>query len=100
MADHVVDLVAAGVVQVLTLEVQVQAQVGAEVRAECHRRRTAHVVREHVEEFLAERIVRPGVTEGSLDLLARTDQRLRDKTTAVVAEKPERIRFRHLLTLH
>ena len=86
LAEHVVDLVAAGVVEVLALEQQAQAELVGEALAHGDRAGAAGVVAQQAVEAAAELGVGPGVAELALDLLAGADERLGDE---LAAEAPE-----------
>ena len=86
LAEDVVDLVAAGVVEVLPLEEDPAPELGTEPLALGEDRRPAGVVAEQVVELAAERRVGPRLAEGDLELLARGHQRLGDVAAAEPAE--------------
>ncbi len=86
LAEHVVDLVAAGVVEVLPLEQHAAAELGAEAPALGQDRRATGVVAEQVVELGPERRVGPGGRERGLELLARRHERLGDEPAAEPAE--------------
>ena len=95
LSQHVVDLVGAGVVEILPLEQQAQAQLRRQARAIAQRRGTPGVVRQQVVEPLAERFVGPGGAEGPIEFLAGGHQGLGDVAAPEVAEAPFRRRFCH-----
>ena len=86
LAEHIVDLVAAGVVEVLSLEEDAAAEFFAETMAFRQRRRTARVGAQQMIEFIAERGITPGIAEGPVEFLTRGNQGLRDVHAAEVAE--------------
>ena len=90
LAEDVVDLVRAGVVEVLALEQQADAELPAEVVALGEDRRPAGVVAQHGVELGAEHRVGPRLAERRLQLLARRHQRLRDVAAAELAEAAAR----------
>jgi hypothetical protein len=92
LADHVVDLVRARVVEVLTLEDQPQAQLAAEVVALGEDRGAPRVLGVHTRQFGAERRVVPCLVERGLELLTRRHQRLGHEAAAELAEAARHIR--------
>ena len=86
LPDHVVELVRAGVGQVLALEEQLDPQLGGEPLAPGDRRRPTPVVLEGLFELRPEPGVGPRPAEGLLELEARRHQRLGDEATAEPAE--------------
>src|SRR5207248_1478138 len=87
LAEHVVDLVGAGVAEVLALEPDARAAaVLAEPRREVERRRTAGVIREQPGQPSLERAVAPRGDVRLLQLDERRHQRLRHEAPA---EAPE-----------
>ena len=95
LAEDVVDLVRAGVVEVLALEQQAHAELAAEVVALGEDRRPAGVVAQDVVELGAERRVGPRLAERRLQLLARRHERLGHEAPAELAEAPGRRRLAH-----
>ena len=91
LADDVVDLVRAGVVEVLALEDQADAESGAEVVALGQDRRAARVLRVHPRQLGAELGVDPRLVEGRLEFLARRHQRLGHETSAELTESAGRV---------
>ena len=92
LADHVVDLVRAGVVEVFALQVNLRtAQLAAGARGVVDGRRATYVVRQLVVEF-GEKfgvVLVPGV--GVAQLVDGKGQRLADEAAAVAAEMPARV---------
>ena len=86
LAEHVVDLVGAGVGQVLPLEQHPQAQALREPPALGHRRGPAGVAREQRRELGPEPLRGPRLAEGVLQFHQRRDQRLGDEPPPEVAE--------------
>ena len=86
LTEHVVDLVAARVVEVLALEQQADTEVRAEVVAFREDRRAAGVVAQQLVERRAEHGVRPGLAERGLEFHASGYQRLGHETPSEVAE--------------
>ena len=86
LPEHVVDLVRAGVVEVLTLEQHPEAELLAEAVALGEHRRAAGVVAEDVVELGAERRVGPCRAERRLEFLACRDQGLGHEATAELSE--------------
>ena len=86
LAEDVVDLVRAGVVQVLPLEQQPQAQPVPQVAALGEGRRPAGVVAQEGVEVGPEAGVGPGLPERGLQLLAGRDEALGDEAPAELAE--------------
>ena len=84
LAERVVELVRAGVEEVLALEVDPLA--GREALGERERRRPARVRRQQVVELGAEGVVGERLAPAALELVERRDQRLGDVAAAVVAE--------------
>jgi hypothetical protein len=82
LAKRVVDLVRAGVAQVLALE-QDPLPGRREARGLVQRRGPAHVAREQVVELGVEAAVGPRLQPAALELVERGDQRLRHVATAV-----------------
>ena len=94
LAEHVVDLVRAGVVEVLALEEDPRATgvLGQPGRLE-HRRRTAGVVALQPVELVEERVVGADLLVLGGDLLDHRHQRLGDVPSAVDAEVAARVGF-------
>ncbi len=88
LADHVVDLVRAGVRQVLALEEHPHAQPLGEPRALGDRRGAPAVVGQQVVELLVEGGIGPGLLEGLLEIEAGRHQGLGDEPSAEVTEAP------------
>jgi hypothetical protein len=86
LADGVVDLVRAGVVEVLALEVQAPAGDLAEALGEVQRRRAADEVAQQPVELGPEAGVAPRLHPRLLELGQRGHQRLGDVLAAVGAE--------------
>ena len=86
LADHVVDLVRPGVVEVLALEDQPDAELLAEVVALGHDRRTPGVLRVHPGELGAELGVGPGVVERGFEFLACGHEGLGHEPSTELAE--------------
>ena len=86
LPHHIVELVRAGVRQVLSLEEDADAQTLGQARALGNRGRTSSVVAQETVQFGAEGRVRPGVVEPLLQLEAGRHQRLRDEAAAELAE--------------
>ena len=84
LAERVVQLVRAGVEEVLALEVD--ALPGCEALGERERRGAARVRRQQVVELGAEGVVGERLAPAALQLVERRDQRLGDVAAAVVAE--------------
>ena len=84
LAERVVELVRAGVEEVLAL--QVDALARREALRERERRRPARVRRREVPELRVEGVVGERVAPALLQLVERGDQRLRDVAAAVLAE--------------
>ncbi len=95
LPDDVVDLVRAGVVEVLALQQQPQPEPGAEVVALGEDRRPAGVVAQDLVELGTERGIGPRLPERRFQLLARRDQRLGDEAPAELAEPALRARLAH-----
>src|SRR5207302_1929388 len=92
LAEDVVDLVGAGVAEVLALEVDPGAPaVLPEPRRLPERRRAARVVGEEPGEPRLEAPVPPGGRPGPLQLDERAHERLRHEAAAVAAEVPAAI---------
>ena len=88
LADRVVDLVRAGVVQVLALEPDVATDPLRDPLREVERARPADVVAQQVAERLLERRVVARLEPGRLELVERRDERLGHVAAAVGAEPP------------
>ncbi len=86
LAEHVVDLVRAGVVEVLALEQQADAELAPEVVALGEDRRPPGVLVEDVAQVEPERRVGPCIEERFLELEARRHQGLGDEPPAELAE--------------
>ena len=85
LAERVVQLVRAGVEEILPLEVD--PLPGGETLGEGERRRAARVRRQQAVELGAERVVGESLAPAALQLVERRDQRLGDVAAAVVAER-------------
>src|SRR5205085_7429694 len=83
LAESVVELVRAGVKQVLALQVEPLAR--GEALGERERRRPAGVRAAELVQLGAEGFVRPGLVPARLELVERRDQRLGDEAAAVLA---------------
>ncbi len=93
LADGVVDLVRAGVQQVLALEVDARAaELGGQVGGEVQRRRAAGVVGEQLVELAAEAAARGELVVGLRQLGERRHQRLGDVAAAEGPEVAARVR--------
>ena len=88
LAERVVELVRAGVEEILALEVDALAR--REALRERERCRPARVRRQQMVELGAERIVGERLAPAALQLVERRDQRLGDVPPAVVAEVAHR----------
>ena len=86
LAEDVVDLVRAGVVQVFALEQQAQAELLGQAVAFGERRRPAGVVAQQAVELGAELGVAPRRAERALQLAARGDERLGHEPSTEPAE--------------
>ena len=95
LAEHVVDLVRAGVVQVLPLEQQGAAELVGQARGLVEPRRAAGVVAQQAVELGAERRVGPRVAERLVELGAGQHERLGDVAPAELAEAAGRPRVTH-----
>ena len=82
LAERAVDLVRAGVVQVLALQVHVAADLGGEPGRGTERRRPADILLEQSVEFARESCVANGFVECRFELVERGDQRLGDVPSA------------------
>ena len=92
LADGVVDLVRAGVVEVLALEVDLRpAQQLRPALGVVHRARAPDVVLQVVAEFRLERGIAARLLIGGEQFLERVRQRLGDERAAVGAEVPARV---------
>ena len=98
LAEHVVDLVRAGMVELLALEINLGAATRTaggrlstmrrQPLGEIKRRRPADIVREVAIHLLAERRIGLGVGVGLLQFEDQRHQRLGDKAAAINAEMP------------
>ena len=86
LAQHVVDLVAAGVVEVLPLEQQPQAELGREATALVEQRRPAGVGAQQLVQLGPEGGVGPRLAEGLVQRLAGGDERLGHELATEAAE--------------
>ena len=92
LADHVVDLVRAGVVEVFALQIDLRpAQLAAGARGVVDGRGAADVMRQLVLEFGQEVRVMLVLRVGVLQLVDGVGQRLADEAAAVAAEMPARV---------
>ena len=90
LAQHVVDLVRAGVVQVLPLEQQGAAELGRQPLGLVEARRASGVVVQESLELRAERRIGPRLPERLVELGAGQHERLGDVAPAEVAEASRR----------
>ena len=89
LADRVVDLVRAGVVEVLAFQVDLRAaEFAAEPRGVVDGARPAHVVREFGPELGRERRIGLRLRVGLLEFIERVDQGLGDEGAAIGTEMP------------
>ncbi len=95
LAEDVVYLVRAGVVEVLALHHQAQPQPATEVVALGEDRRPAGIGAQGVVEFGAKRRVGPGRGELDLELLARRDQGFGDEATTELTKASTGRRLGH-----
>ena len=95
LAEHVVDLVRPGVVEVLALEQHAHAELLAQAEALGEDRRAAGVVAQDRVELGPEAGVGPGVAEAGLELLACRDQRLGHEAAAELAEPARGVGLGH-----
>ena len=93
LAEHVVDLVRAGVIELLALEIDLgAATMRGQPLGEIERRRAADVMREIAVHFFLERGIGLGLGVGLLQFQDQRHQRLGDKTAAIDAEMPVLVR--------
>jgi hypothetical protein len=93
MAEHVVDLVRAGVVQLLALEIDFgAAEMIGQALGEIERRRPADVIPEVAVHFRLERRIGLGGGVSLLQVEDQRHQRFRHKTPAENAEMPALVR--------
>src|SRR5207249_5878813 len=83
LAERVVELVRAGVEEVLALQVDPLAR--REPLGQCERGGSAAVVTPEAVELVAERVVVLGLAPAGLELVQRGDQRLGDEASTVLA---------------
>ncbi len=95
LTDDVVDLVRAGVRQVLAFEEHPHAQLLGEPRALGDRRGTPAVVGQQVVELPVEGGIGPGLLEGLLEVEAGRHQRLGNEPPTEVTEAPVRTGLAH-----
>ena len=95
LAEHVVDLVRAGVVEVFALHEHADAQLLAQAEALGQHRRAPGVVAQDRVQLVAERGVGPGDAEALVELLAGGDQRLGHEAAAELAEPTGEVWFGH-----
>ena len=93
LAEHVVDLVGAGVGQVLPLQQHPDAEPAGEPVALGHGRGPAGVAGEQAGELGPEVVRRPGPAEGLLQFHERRDERLGDVAAAELTEAAPILRF-------
>src|SRR6266540_3322681 len=86
LAEGVVDLVRAGVVEVLALQVDAVAQPGGQSRGEGQRRRPAHEIAKQRVELTSERRFVPKLAPGGGELVEGRDQHLWDIAPSEPAE--------------
>ena len=86
LPDDVVDLVGAGVVEILALEDQAHAEPAPEVVALGEDRRPTGVLRVHRGQLGAERGIDPCLVEGRFEFLTRRHERLGHEASAELAE--------------
>ena len=91
LPDGVVDLVRAGVAQVLALQVDARAEVSGEALAERQRRRAPDVRAEEVVVLGLEALVGPGLGKGRAEVFEDRDEDFGDEGAAVVAEPAARV---------
>ena len=95
LAEHVVDLVRSGVIEVLALEQHPEPQSLAEPKTFGEHRRTTCIVAQDRVELGSERRVGPRLAESGLQLLARRHQRLGNESSAELAEPARLGRLGH-----
>ena len=95
LAQHVVDLVGSGVVEVLPLEQHGAAELLGEAAGLVEHRGPPGVVAQQPVELGPERRVGPRLPKGSVELGARHHERLRDVPPPEVSEPPRRPRVAH-----
>ena len=95
LPQHVVDLVGAGVVEVLTLQPDPTAQLLGQPQALGERRRSPRVLGQQVVQLGPECRIGPRLLERRLQLLARRNQRLGHEPTSEPAESTGRVGFAH-----
>src|SRR5215470_4151087 len=89
LAEHVVHLVGAGVIEVLALEINLgAAEMRAQALGEIERRRPAHIVGEVVVHLLAKGYVALRLRIGFFELEDERHQRLGDEAAAILPEMP------------
>src|SRR5712675_2130834 len=89
LAEHIVDLVRAGVVELLALEVDFcAAEMLGQAFGEIKRRRPADIILEIAVHFSLERRIGLGVGIGLFQVEDQRHQRFRDKAAAEIAEMP------------
>ena len=93
LAEHVVDLVRAGVREVFALQQHAHAEAFREPVTLGDRRGTAGVRREQLGELGAERVVAPRGAEVAFEIDERRHQRLGNEAAAELAEATETDRF-------
>src|SRR5258708_39332921 len=93
LAQHVVDLVRTGAVQLLALEIDFgAAEMFGEALGEIERRWSADIVPEIAVHFRTECRIGPGVGIRLLEIEDQRHQRFRDKASAENAEMPALVR--------
>src|SRR5207248_10183347 len=95
LSHHVVDLVRAGMGEVLALEQDPDAQAVRQAPAFGARRGAAGIVAQEPGVLASEPRVAPSRTERRLELLARRDQRLGNETTPELTEAARRAGLAH-----
>ena len=89
LAEHIVDLVRAGVVELLALEVDLRAaEMLGEALGEIQRRRPADIILEVAVHFGLERRIGLGHGVGLFQLEDQRHQRFRNEASAEIAEMP------------
>ena len=86
LTDRVVDLVGAGVGEVLPLQVDATPDSFGEALRQIQRRGPTHVVPQQRAELALERLVHTRLRPGGAELVQGGDQRLRNESTPVGAE--------------
>jgi hypothetical protein len=94
LAEHIVDLVGAGVGQVLAFEQEAHPEPVGEAAALGHRRGPSGVAAEQGGELGPERVGGPGLPKGGLEVVEGGDERLGDEAATEVAEAAPGSRLR------